>query len=224
MKLARPDIRHPRIVLAGSADGDDAGLVAALRTRGLHAHWLAWDDPRTLDADLVILRDSSDHAEFLAWTKRVPNLLNAPEVIAWNAGRRHLRDLGRAGVPVLRGRRPSASAVHTALVFIGGIQSHAFVEKSPIDPDFDVWDLGQAGLQAAADHLKIGAEELLYARVDVIEEAGDTELAELNLVAPSLGWRLLDDIAREDAQRRFALCVESALDRLGLGPLSHRGP
>ena len=154
MKLARPDIRHPRIVLAGSADGDDAGLVAALRTRGLHAHWLSWDDPRTLDADLVILRDSSDHAEFLAWTKRVPNLLNAPDVVAWNTGRRHLRDLGRAGVPVLRGRRPSGSAVRTALVFLGGIQSHAFVENSPIEADFELWDLGQAALQATADHLE----------------------------------------------------------------------
>ena len=224
MKLARPDIRHPRIVLAGSADGDDAGLVAALRTRGLHAHWLPWDDPRTLDADLVILRDSSDHAEFLAWTKRVPNLLNAPDVVAWNTGRRHLRDLGRAGVPVLRGRRPSGSAVRTALVFIGGIQSHAFVGNSPIDADFELWDLGQAALQAAADQSGIAVEELLYARAEVIEESGDAELAELNLVAPSLGWRLLDDDARADGQRQFALCVESALDRMGLGPLSHRGP
>jgi hypothetical protein len=224
MKLARPDIRHPRIVLAGSADGDDAGLVAALRTRGLHAHWLSWDDPRTLDADLVILRDCSDQPEFLAWTKRVPNLLNAAEVVAWNSSRRHLRDLGRAGVPVLRGRRPSGSAVRTALVFIGGIQSHAFVENSPIDADFELWDLGHAALQAAADHLEIGVEELLYARAEVVEEFGDAELGELNLVAPPLGWRLLDDSARENAQRRFALCVESALDRLGLGPLSHRGP
>jgi hypothetical protein len=224
MKLARPDIRHPRIVLAGSADGDDAGLVAALRNRGLHAHWLAWDDPRTLDADLVILRDSSDHAEFLAWTKRVPNLLNAPEVVAWNTGRRHLRDLGRTGVPVLRGRRPSATAVRTALVFLGGIQSHAFAEDALIEADFELWDLGQAALVAAADHIGIGVEELLYARADVIEEAGAAALVELNLVAPSLGWRLLAGDARDDAQRQFALCVESALDRLGLGPLSHRGP
>ena len=65
---------------------------------------------------------------------------------------------------------------------------------------------------------------MLYARADVIEDAGDAELAELNLVAPSLGWELLDDNARDDAQRQFALGVESALDRLGLGPLSHRGP
>jgi len=224
MKLARPDIRHPRIVLAGSADGDDAGLVAALRTRGLHAHWLSWDDPRTLDSDVVILRDRSDRAEFLPWTTRVPNLLNAPDVVAWNSGRRYLRDLGRAGVPVLRGRRPSGSAVRTALVFLGGLPSHAWVENSPIDPDFELWSLGQAALQAAVDHVGIGVEELLYARADVIEETGYAELAELDLVAPQLGWRVLDDQARDLAQRRFALCVESALDRLGLGPLSHRSP
>lgn len=224
MKLARPNIRHPRIVLAGSADGDDAGLVAALRARGLHGHWLSWDDPRTLDADVVILRERSDSAGFLPWTKRVRNLLNAPEVVAWNSDRRYLRDLGRAGVPVLRGRRPSGSAVRTALVFLGGVQSHAFVESAPVDADFELWDLGQAALQAAADHLQIGVEELLYARAEVIEESGDAELAELDLVAPPLGWGLLDAEARDDAQRQFALCVESALDRLGLGPLSHRGP
>jgi hypothetical protein len=223
MKLARPDIRHPRIVLVGSAEGDDAGLVAALRKRGLHAHWLAWDDPGTLTADLVILRDSSNDADFVAWTKRVPHLLNAPEVVAWNTGRGHLRDLRDAGVPVL-GRRPSASSLRTALVFLGGIQSHAFVEKSSVEADFELWNLGQAGLQAAADHLGIGVDELLYARADVVGEPGSAELAELNLVGPSLGWRLLDGVARADAQRRFALCVESALDRLGLGPLSHRGP
>ena len=128
MKLARPDIRHPRIVLAGSGEGDDAGLVAALRNRGLHAHWLAWDHPGALTADLVILRDSSTDPEFVAWARRVPHLLNAPEVVAWNTGRRHLRDLRDAGLPVL-GRRPSGSAVRTALVFLGGIQSHAFVEN-----------------------------------------------------------------------------------------------
>ena len=117
-----------------------------------------------------------------------------------------------------------APTVRTALVFLGGIQSHAFIGKSPVEADFELWDLGQAALQAAAEQSGIGAEELLYARADVVGEPGDAELVELNLVAPSLGWRLLDDDARDDAQRQFAVCVESALDRLGLGPLSHRGP
>ena len=49
-------------------------------------------------------------------------------------------------------------------------------------------------------------------------------LLELELVEPSLGWRQLDGTTRNRQQREFALGVESALERLGLGPLSHRRP
>ena len=113
MKLARPDVFHPRIVLAGcpqhpTGDGDDAGLVAALRQRGLHARWLSWDNPDTCDADLVILRATHDYAgrleEFLAWTTRVKKLLNTANVVAWNVDRRYLRDLAARGVPTVPGQ------------------------------------------------------------------------------------------------------------------------
>jgi hypothetical protein len=69
--------------------------------------------------------------------------------------------------------------------------------------------------------LGITAQEFLYARVDVIGEKDDPQLLELELVEPSLGWRQLTVDARASAQRQFALGVESALERLGLGPLSH---
>jgi hypothetical protein len=110
MKLARPNIFHPRIVLAAcpqlvDGDGDDDGLVGALRARGLHARWLSWDDPQTESADLVILRATWDYTErrdeFLAWTRRVRNLLNAPAVVAWNSDKHYLHDLAAAGVPVV---------------------------------------------------------------------------------------------------------------------------
>lgn len=218
MKLARPDVFHPRLVLAG--DADEAGLVAALRRRGLHARRLAWDDPETLHADLVILRSARDYSErldeFLAWTARVPNLLNPPPVVAWNVDQRYLSDLEGAGVPVLPGGPAQA-----ALIFVGGQQSHAFDDKHAVEPDFEVWDLGHAALAAAARHAGIGPRELLYARADVTD---DLRLVRLDLVAPSLGWRHLDADARDLAQRGFALAVESALERLGLGPLSHRRP
>lgn len=232
MKLARPNLRHPRIVLAcspgswpgGGAPDDDAGLVPALRRRGLHAHWMPWDDPQTVHADLVILRAAGDHRarldEFLAWTRRVPNLLNAPEVIAWNVDRRHLRDLDRAGVPIAARAQQSD---RTALIFFGGEQSHAVRADplaGPAEPDFELWDVGQAALRAAADQAGVRVGEVLYARAEVSGGAADARLASLDLVAPSLGWRHLDDAAREGAHRRFALCVESALTRLGLGPLS----
>jgi hypothetical protein len=224
MKLARPDVRHPRIVMAGAIeDDDDEGLVAALRKRGLHAQRMSWDDPATLHADLVIVRAAPANRldEFVAWTKRVPNVLNAPAVIEWNVGKRYLRDLQRAGVPTVTGAR---GADTTALVFLGGMQSHAFTGHQPVEADFGLWDVGYAALRAAADKVDIEATELLCARVDVTGGPDDTRLVRLDLVAPSLGWRLLDDAARGDRQRQFALCVESALERLKLGPLSHRRP
>ncbi|OJZ74905.1 hypothetical protein BRW65_06735 [Mycobacterium paraffinicum] len=220
MKLARPDIFHPRIVLAGPGDDacrgprqpDDAGLVPALRTRGLHARWLSWDDPETLNSDLVILRATTDrHDEFLGWARRVRHLLNPPDAVVWNLDERYLRDLQDGGVPTRPGGLPEA-----ALIFLGGKQSHAW----PVEPEFESWDLGYAALGVAADRAGIAVRDLLYARADVV----GGRLVGLDLVAPSLGWRHLDGDDRERAQRDFALAVESACERLGLGPFSHRGP
>ncbi|OBG61938.1 hypothetical protein [Mycobacterium sp. E735] len=213
MKLARPDIFHPRIVLAGGPrHPDDAGLVPALRTRGLHARWLSWDDPETLDADLVILRAPADRRdEFLGWTRRVRHLLNPPDAVAWNLDERYLRDLEAGGVPTLAG-----GTARAALIFLGGKQSHAW----PVEPDGEPWDLGYAALAAAAERTGIAVRDLLYARADVAEG----RLVGLDLVAPSLGWRQLGADDRERAQRDFAVAVESACERFGLGPLSHRRP
>jgi hypothetical protein len=237
MKLARPDIRHPRIVLAGQSgpnsdepglNGDDEGLVGALRGRGLPAHWVAWDDPETERADLVILRPTGDHsmlrerrAEFLAWTRRVRNLLNSPDVVAWNADEHHLEDLRSAQVPM---RSAASGESPTALIFLSGTQSHAFTGESAVDADFGLWDAGYSALDAAADQVGISPTQLLYARVDVVGGPGAVHPVGLDLIAPTLGWQLLDNAARTFAQRQFALGVESALERLGLGPFSHRGP
>ena len=307
---------HPRIVLAGcpalpEGDGDDAGLVAALGKRGLHARWLSWDDPATPQADLVILRATWDYAErldeFLGWTERVRNLLNPPNVVRWNTDKRYLADLADAGVPIVPSRffapgatvrlpkhaevaeivvKPAVGAGsvdtlrfsdrddarrhaaklqasgrtvlvqpydprieegETALVFLAGVQSHAFAKGPilrgsgdapefdesgtyaeetlcPVEPDFELWDIGHQALAAVAANLDTVTEELLYARVDIIGGRDDPRVLEVELVEPSLGWAQLDADTRERQQRAFALGVESALDRLGLGPLSHRRP
>lgn len=310
MKLARPDVFHPRIVLAScralpESDGDDDGLLDALRHRGLHARWLPWDDPATLDADVVILRATWDYIErldeFLSWARRVRHLLNGPDVVAWNTDKRYLVDLAQRGVPTVptrvfgpadavavpagevvvkpaigagstgaqRFRLAAEAAAHaatlqagggsvvvqpydarvedgeTALVFLGGRQSHAFTKAailpaegpefdetgtyarevlSPAEPDFEMWDTGHAALRAAAEVLGMRAEEFLYARVDLIGGRDDPRVLEVELVEPSLGWRQLPAGARADRQRDFAVAVEVALERLGLGPLSHRRP
>lgn len=210
MKLARPDVFHPRIVLAGP--GGDPGLVAALRQRGLHARWLPWDDPAALAADLVILRAAPEgpdrRDEFLTWTRRVRHLLNPPGAVAWNLDERYLRDLEDAGVATLPG-----GTAREALIFLGGRQSHGW----PGEPDFESWDAGYAALAAAAERAGVPVGDLLYARLDV---NGDRVVG-VDLVAPALGWERLDPHTRELAQREFALAVESACERLGLGPFSH---
>ncbi|OBK70386.1 RimK family alpha-L-glutamate ligase [Mycobacterium sp. 1274761.0] len=146
MKLARPDIRHPRIVLAAcpalpEGDGDDDELVAALRQRGLHARWLSWDDPETLRADLVILRATWDYIdrldEFLAWSNRVAHLLNPPAVVAWNTDKRYLADLAEAGVPTVssqffapgeRLRLPKGEVVVKPAVGVGSVGAQRFTD------------------------------------------------------------------------------------------------
>jgi glutathione synthase/RimK-type ligase-like ATP-grasp enzyme len=281
--------------------------VDALRARGLHARWLAWDDPATLDTDLVIVRAAWDYIErldeFLDWTRQVPHLLNAPDVVAWNCDKLYLRDLAAAGVPTVpsaffapgqRVQIPAGEVVvkpsvgagsvgtlrfldntqahahavslqetgrtalvqpydsrvergETALVFLRGEPSHAFTkgpilpapgqapvfdesgtyaeeQLGPAEPDFTLWDVGHAALAAAAAHLGIQIADLLYARVDLLGDTDGPVVLELELVEPSLGWGQLDDTRRQRGQRRFALAVESALDGLGLGPLSHRRP
>ena len=241
MKLARPNLFHPRIVLAscgslveGQRDGggDDAGLVGALRKRGLHAKWLAWDDPQTEKADLVIVRAVSDleerREEFLAWTTRVRNLLNPPAVLSWNSDQHYLADLTAAGVPVApRGDRVKARA--TGLIFLSGEQSHAVSISSAgkvnaAEPDFELWDLGYAVLEAACGRVGVSRAELLCGRVDLIGGTDNPRVRGLDLMQPDLSWRHLDIDIRAVQQRRFALGVESACERLGLGPLSHRGP
>ena len=84
--------------------------------------------------------------------------------------------------------------------------------------------MGFAALDAAADQLGIAVGDFLYARVDVIGGIDDPRLLELELIEPSLGWMQLDEQVRDLKQREFARTLSSALERLGLGPLSHRRP
>ena len=95
----------------------------------------------------------------------------------------------------------------------------------PADPDFEVWDVGHAALAAAAAHLGIDVGDLLYARVDVIgERARPACCWSSNSWSRRWAGGNSTTTARNRQQREFALGVESALERLGLGPLSHRRP
>ncbi len=83
-----------------------APLLAAFQARGVPVRTGAWDDP-SFDwgsCELPVLRTPWNYhrhvRDFIAWTKRVPRLLNPPAVVQWNAVKTYLRDLERASVPV----------------------------------------------------------------------------------------------------------------------------
>lgn len=104
------------VLLATSAhlpegDEDAALLLAALAERGVTGRWAVWTDPAVdWSAALVVLRSTWDYAgrraQFLAWTRGVPRLANAADVVAWNTDKTYLADLRAAGVPIV----PSAFA------------------------------------------------------------------------------------------------------------------
>lgn len=101
-----------RVALVGSERGlrvdPDLPLAsAALAGAGLEVDLVRWDDAAVDWAgyDLAVVRSCWDYAwrleEFLAWAASVPRLRNAAELLRWNTDKRYLRDLERAGLPVV---------------------------------------------------------------------------------------------------------------------------
>lgn len=88
-------------------DGDDRFLLEALRQRGVQAEPRLWNDPSVdwQGYDLCLIRSTWDYVEhigdYLAWVRRVPRLVNSPEVVEWNHDKIYLRQLEAAGIPVV---------------------------------------------------------------------------------------------------------------------------
>ena len=90
-------------------DAEGRLLLAALRERDVDAQPAVWSDEPSGGwgrYDLVVLRSTWDYtsapARFLDWTRGVgTRLLNAPAVVAWNADKRYLLDLARAGLRIV---------------------------------------------------------------------------------------------------------------------------
>lgn len=91
-------------------DVDEDLLLAALRTRGVEARMVAWNDP---DADWdeaipTVIRSTWDYIHdlprFLAWaerTERAAPLWNSARIVSWNAHKSYLGELARAGHAVV---------------------------------------------------------------------------------------------------------------------------
>ena len=80
---------------------------AALRDAGHEVDLVRWDD-ETVDWDafaLAVVRSCWDYAwrleEFLTWAGSVPRLRNGVDLLRWNTDKTYLRDLEKAGLPVV---------------------------------------------------------------------------------------------------------------------------
>ncbi|WP_438317101.1 ATP-grasp domain-containing protein [Streptomyces sp. HUAS TT3] len=104
-----------RVALATSTpgldeDSDMPALLEALRSRGVDAAAVAWDDADFdwAACDTVVIRSTWDYplrrSEFLAWAgavQAVARLDNPAGVVRWNTDKVYLQDLARLGVPVV---------------------------------------------------------------------------------------------------------------------------
>jgi len=101
------DIALATCSLLPDLDDDERLLIPALAAHGLSAEARVWDDPAIgwHSFQLVVVRSTWDYSDrrdaFLAWCNSMPAVLNAVDIITWNTDKVYLRDLERAGIPIV---------------------------------------------------------------------------------------------------------------------------
>lgn len=186
----------PRVALATSPqlpylDADDAPLLPALAARGLDVEPAVWDDAEVdWDAfDLVVVRSTWNyapkHGEFLAWAARVPRLANPAPVIAWNTDKSYLRDLERAGLPIVPtiwldpARNLTSRAVHTRFPASGEFVIKPTVSSGGRDTGrYQSNYADQRGLAIvhARDLLREGRHVMVQQYLGQVDTIGETSL------------------------------------------------
>ena len=118
-------------------------LLGALQAAGADARAVNWDDDAVdwQRFDLALLRSTWDASirlpEFLAWSERVAKLtklLNPVPVIRWNTDKRYMRDLARAGVPIVSTQfvEPGTDAARSVSNFLNGAGFNEVVVKPAV--------------------------------------------------------------------------------------------
>ncbi len=129
----------------------------------------------------------------------------------------HLGRLVEVGDTIVQPYAPSVELGETSLFFFGGAFSHA-VRKVPKPGDYRVQALHGGSeevheptpgeLEVAARAMDLAPDTLVYARVDLIDVAGQPTLMELELIEPDLFLRVA-----QGAVERFAAAVAAQLPR-----------
>ena len=231
----------PRVALATCSlfpqlEADDALLLPALAERGVTAEPAVWDDASVdWDAfDLVVVRSTRDNVlrqqEFIAWAQSVPRLANPADVLVWNTDKFYLRDLERAGVPVVPtiwldpARNLTSRAVHTRFPASGEFVVKPTVSAGARDTGrYQSNEADQRGLAIvhARDLLRAGRHVMVQPYLKQVDTIGETGLVYIDgafshsvrkgplLEGPNRGFEAL--YKQEDMTPRPATAAERAV-------------
>lgn len=190
---ARP--RGARVIALATHGGDteptadDRLVVAALSDRaGITAEAVPWDSQAAAWGryDVALIRSTWDYhlrpAAFLAWADRVEAegtaLWNPPSVVRWNADKRYLRQLERAGVPVVptewipRG----AAAADLGAVLRGRGWQRAVVKPSVAASAYRTWVVDRDAAETARKPLAVllaEADALVQPLLQEVQREGE---------------------------------------------------
>ncbi len=165
-------------------DTDDQLLIEPLRARGMQPVAAVWDDPYVQwdEFDLTVIRNPWDYParrdEFVAWTRRVPRLVNPADVVEWNTDKRYLGELAARGVPVV----PTTWLSPDEIVTLPAVGRHVLkpsIGAGSLDAAaFSLHDAHEAAM--AVEHatrlLHGGSTVMVQPYLDLIEQRGETGL------------------------------------------------
>jgi hypothetical protein len=187
----------PRVALVSARaarhlDEDLPPLIAALEEAGADATVADWDDPEVDWAAfrLALLRSTWDYAErveeFLVWADRtatLTELVNPPPVIRWNTDKHYLRELARAGVPVVPTRfvEPGEHPERALHSFLRAESAGEWVVKPAVGAGSrDAARYTRGEDRVASDHIErlldAGRSVMLQPYLDQVEHHGETAL------------------------------------------------
>ena len=151
---------------------------AALREAGLAVDVVRWDDAAVdwTGYDLAVVRSCWDYAwrleEFLGWAETVPRLRNRAEVLRWNTDKVYLRELERAGLPVVPTAWDPAGAGDLP-------DAQEWVVKPSVSAgsrDTARWDTAAAVLGHVTELTGAGRTAMVQPYLTSVDELGETAM------------------------------------------------
>jgi glutathione synthase/RimK-type ligase-like ATP-grasp enzyme len=175
-------------------DPDDHALREALLERGVATDVVVWDDP-TVDWGTyphVVIRSTWDYtdrpAQFIDWTRKVERtstLLNPASVVGWNVDKTYLRDLEKAGLPIVPTiwldpvRNHDSRAIHTRFPAFGDFVVKPTVSAGSRDTgryEAGVTQQRSLAITHAKNLLSVGRWVMIQRYLRNVDTVGETAL------------------------------------------------